>query len=89
MKNIDCFSSALRVVTFNMHGFNTGSNCLCKLMDNYDIILLQEHMFIDEDVNLITSCNVNVNFNNFLVASEHNGIAGRPACWWHCSLTRS
>ena len=70
MKNINCFSSALHVVTFNMHGFNTGSNCLCKLMDNCDIILLQEHMLRDLDVNLITSCNVNVNYSHCLVASE-------------------
>ena len=48
-------------------------------MDNYDEILFQEHMLKDVDVNLITLYNVNVNFNHFLVASEHNGIAGRPA----------
>ena len=47
-------------------------------MDNYDIILLQEHMLRDVDVNLITFCSVNVNFNLFLVASEHNGIVGHP-----------
>ena len=46
-------------------------------MNNYDIILLQEHMLRDVNVNLITSCNVNVISNYFLVASEHYGIAGR------------
>ena len=48
-------------------------------MDNYDTILLQKHMLRDVDVNLITSYKVNVNFNYFLVACEHNGIAGHPA----------
>ena len=67
MKNIDCFSSTLHVMTFIMHGFNTGSNYLCKLMNNYDIILLQEHMLRDVNVDLMTSCNVNVNFNHFLI----------------------
>ena len=46
-------------------------------MNNYDIILLQEHILRDVNVNLITSCNVNVISNHFLVASEHYGIAGR------------
>ena len=67
----------IRIVTFNLHRFNTSQDYLLVLMQNYDIILLQEHMLRDGDVHLLTVRGAR--FSSFLVPAMHDGGIGRPS----------
>ena len=66
----------MRVVTFNLHGFDTSQDYVLVLMQNYDIILLQEHMLRDADVHLLTMRGAR--FISFVVPATHDGGAERP-----------
>ncbi len=46
----------LKIVTFNMHGFNTSCDYVKKLAYDFDIIFIQEHMLKESDVHLLSSC---------------------------------
>jgi len=47
-------TSALQVVTYNLHGFNQGQVLLNNLCDNFDIIAVQEHWLSDRELNKLS-----------------------------------
>lgn len=68
---------ALRIVSLNMHGFNTSCDYIKKLATNFDIILIQEHMLKDIDTYLLNSCACD--FNVFVTGAEQISNVGRPS----------
>ena len=43
--------------TYNLHGFNQGSQYLCELLLNSDIVCVQEHWLSSADGNTLNNLN--------------------------------
>ena len=84
----------LKICSFNMHGFNNGVSMTNLLCNNHDLIFLQEHWLIADDLSKLNS--INSNFCSFGLSSMNHKIAsdilvGRPfggvAVLWKKSLS--
>jgi len=77
----DNCSNSLRLVTYNLHGFNQGSILLNDLCNNFDLIAVQEHWLSTPELHKLI--NFNNNFQGFAWSAMsdklQNGIlVGRP-----------
>jgi exonuclease III len=68
------------IATFNMHGFKQGAPCLTELLGAHDVICIQEHWLMPNDLERLNICS---NFIVFAVSSmdrviEKSILRGRP-----------
>lgn len=78
---LDTNRNSLRVVTYNLHGFNQGNILLNDLCDQFDIIAVQEHWLCDSEMHKLTNFNSNFQGYGWSAMSNKlgNGIfVGRP-----------
>src|SRR6267154_1467210 len=71
----------LRIASYNMFGFNNGLPMLLSMCKSFDIILVQEHWLMSNDLSKLS--NIDKNFISFGVSAlnsrlENRIISGRP-----------
>ena len=70
----------LKCLTYNLHGFKSGKLLLSEIINGYDVIALQEHWFVQNNLNALV--NLNKEYDGIAVSSM-NGVdyisgPGRP-----------
>ena len=95
MKNTSNFFG-LKICSFNMHGFNSGLSLAKILCSDYDLIFLQEHWLLKQDLYKLDMIDSNFKSNGLSSMdqkSESGILVGRPfggvGCLWRKNLSNS
>jgi len=73
--------TGIRICSLNLHGFNNGITMVTELMKNHDIILLQEHWLLKEDLGRLDT--IHSDFVSYSISamndrSSESILTGRP-----------
>jgi len=86
----------IKICSFNLHGLNNGASMLTELCNSHDIILLQEHWLLKQDLcklDFIHPDFKSYGLSGMNVKADNNILIGRPfggvAILWNKKLSNS